>query len=97
MAELIYSTIDLERPIGIYLYGQEMYETMVFWASHPTTGTEAGEPDASTYYARIWQAASKVVYSSTLESVSIPDTRLHLHYRARPGGCTGPVGGVQPA
>ena len=22
---------DLERPIGIYLYGRRMYETMVFW------------------------------------------------------------------
>ena len=22
---------DLERPIGTYLYGRRMYETMVFW------------------------------------------------------------------
>ena len=24
---------DLERPIGTYLYGRRMYETMVFWES----------------------------------------------------------------
>ena len=67
---------ELERPIGTYLYGRKMYETMVFWASHPTRTTEVGQPDASTYYAEIWQAASKVVYSSTLEEVSSPGTRL---------------------
>jgi hypothetical protein len=32
---------DLERPIGTYLYGRRMYETMVFWE---TASTEADEP-----------------------------------------------------
>jgi hypothetical protein len=31
---------DLERPIGAYLYGRRMYETMVFWE---TVSTEADE------------------------------------------------------
>ena len=26
---------DLERPVGTYLYGRRMYETMVFWESPP--------------------------------------------------------------
>ena len=32
---------DLERPIGTYLYGRRMYETMAFWETAPTEG----EPD----------------------------------------------------
>jgi dihydrofolate reductase len=32
---------DLERPIGTYLYGRRMYETMLFWE---TASTEADEP-----------------------------------------------------
>jgi hypothetical protein len=34
---------DLERPIGTYLYGRRMYETMVLWE---TASTEADEPAA---------------------------------------------------
>src|SRR5438105_724805 len=30
---------DLERPIGTYLYGRRMYETMVFWEG-VNTGTD---------------------------------------------------------
>ncbi len=30
---------DLERPIGIYLYGRRMYETMVFWETASTEPT----------------------------------------------------------
>ena len=26
---------ELERPVGTYLYGRRMYETMVFWESPP--------------------------------------------------------------
>jgi len=26
---------DVERPVGMYLYGRRMYETMVFWESPP--------------------------------------------------------------
>ena len=29
---------DLERPIGTYLYGRRMYETMVYWETAPTSG-----------------------------------------------------------
>jgi hypothetical protein len=28
---------ELERPIGTYLYGRRMYETMVYWESVPHT------------------------------------------------------------
>ncbi len=31
---------DLERPIGTYLYGRRMYETMVFWETARTVATQ---------------------------------------------------------
>ena len=64
---------DLFRPVGTYLYGRRMYETMVFWE------TAHAEPDAPPHivqYARDWQAAEKVVFSTTLESVSSARTRI---------------------
>jgi dihydrofolate reductase len=64
---------DLERPIGTYLYGRRMYETMVFWE---TGGTAADEPPVLRDYAGIWRAAEKVVYSRTLRSASSERTRI---------------------
>ena len=65
---------ELERPAGTYLCGRRMYETMVFWETAPTAG--ADESPAMLDYARIWQAADKVVYSTTLDAVSSAKTRL---------------------
>ncbi|HEY2792445.1 MAG TPA: dihydrofolate reductase family protein [Micromonosporaceae bacterium] len=64
---------DMERPIGTYLYGRRMYETMVYWQ---TASTGDDEPAEAVDYARIWQAADKIVYSTTLDAVSSPRTRL---------------------
>jgi dihydrofolate reductase len=64
---------DLERPIGTYLYGRWMYETMVFWERPP--GLE-GQPAHMQEYAEIWQAADKVVYSTKLAAVSSARTSL---------------------
>src|SRR5436189_3584069 len=63
---------DLERPIGTYLYGRRMYETMVFWE----TASSAGEPPAFGDYAGIWRTAEKIVYSRTLQTVSSARTRI---------------------
>jgi dihydrofolate reductase len=64
---------DLERPVGTYLYGRRMYETMVFWE---TAHTLADQSPAALDFARLWQAADKVVYSRTLETVSSARTRI---------------------
>jgi dihydrofolate reductase len=64
---------DLERPIGTYLYGRRMYETMRFWE---TAGTAAGEPAVFADYASIWRAAEKVVFSRTLQTTSSARTRI---------------------
>jgi dihydrofolate reductase len=68
---------DLERPVGTYLYGRRMYEVMVFWE---TAHTLAGPPSVGQDFAKIWQAADKVVYSRTLEAVSSGRTRLEREF-----------------
>jgi dihydrofolate reductase len=64
---------DLERPIGTYLYGRRMYETMVYWE---TAGTAADEPAVISDFAAVWRAAEKVVFSRTLRTVTSSRTRL---------------------
>jgi dihydrofolate reductase len=64
---------DLERPVGTYLYGRRMYETMVGWE---TDRTLADQSPVMRDFAQIWQAADKIVYSTTLEAVSSARTRI---------------------
>jgi dihydrofolate reductase len=64
---------DLERPIGTYLYGRRMYEVMSYWE---TAAAVADQPAFVQDFARIWQAADKIVYSRTLETVSSARTRI---------------------
>lgn len=68
---------DLFRSVGTFLYGRRMYETMVFWE---TAHAAPGAPPHIVQYARDWQAADKVVYSSTLESVSSERTRIERSF-----------------
>ena len=68
---------DLEQPIGTYLYGRRMYETMVFWE---TVSTEAEEPTVFSDYAGIWRAAEKIVYSRALQTVSSARTRIERDF-----------------
>ena len=70
---------DLTRPIGTHLYGRRTYEVMSFWE---TASTGADEPAAMRDYAQIWQAADKVVYSTTLDSVSSARTRIEREFDA---------------
>ena len=67
---------DLERPIGTYLYGRRMYETMVFWETAPTDG----EPAVFRDYAAIWRAAETIVYSRTRRTPSSARTRIEPEF-----------------
>jgi dihydrofolate reductase len=67
---------ELERPIGTYLYGRRMYETMVYWES----SSGSAQPTAAREYAEIWRAAEKVVYSGTLQTVSSARTRVERDF-----------------
>ena len=65
---------DLERPVGTYLYGRRMYETMAYWE------TDDNRPPVYRDYAEIWRAAEKVVYSRTLQEVSSERTRIEREF-----------------
>jgi dihydrofolate reductase len=68
---------DLDRPIGTYLYGRRMYETMVGWETDPTL---ADRSPLMRDFAQIWQAADKIVYSKTLQAVSTARTRIERDF-----------------
>src|SRR5579862_5610944 len=72
-AEVFAFVNDLERPIGTYLYGRRMYDTMAYWQ---TEGTGADDSAVSKEFAGIWRAADKVVYSRTLATPPTPRTRI---------------------
>jgi dihydrofolate reductase len=65
---------ELERPVGTYLYGRRMYETMVYWETDEDQGAVARD------YAQIWRAAEKVVYSRTLQTVTSERTRIEREF-----------------
>jgi dihydrofolate reductase len=67
---------DLERPVGTYLYGRRMYEVMAAWETIPL----ADEPPFIRDFAEIWQAAEKIVYSKTMDTVSTPRTRIEREF-----------------
>jgi dihydrofolate reductase len=68
---------DLERPVGTYLYGRRMYETMRYWE---TAHTLAGQSPVSLDLARVWQAADKIVYSATLQAPDTARTRIERDF-----------------
>jgi dihydrofolate reductase len=68
---------ELERPIGTYLYGRRMYETMAGWETDPTL---ADQSPVMHDFAETWQAADKIVYSKTLETVSTAKTRIERDF-----------------
>ena len=64
---------DVFRHVGTFLYGRRMYETMIFWE---TVHIQPDVPPHILQYADDWKAAEKIVYSTTLESVSSAKTRI---------------------
>jgi dihydrofolate reductase len=67
---------DLERPIGTYLYGRRMYETMVYWE----TADAALDKPQLRDYAEIWRGADKIVYSKSLETASSAKTQIEREF-----------------
>jgi dihydrofolate reductase len=71
---------DLERSTGTHLYGRRLYEVMAAWENPHDFA------DGSPYlleFAEIWQAAEKVVYSSTLKAPSTAKTRIEREFDPR--------------
>jgi dihydrofolate reductase len=63
---------EVERSVGTHLYGRRMYEVLVAWETLPLDD----QPAYIREFAEIWRSADKVVYSSTLETVSSARTRI---------------------
>jgi dihydrofolate reductase len=70
---------DLIRPVGTFIYGRAMYEVMSYWE------TALSVPEHSPVeheFARLWQSANKIVYSTTLTSVATANTRIEHAFDA---------------
>jgi len=70
-------TTDLVRSVGTFFYGRRLYETMAVWE---TDAALAAQSDLRADFATAWQAASKVVYSTTLAAVATANTRLERDF-----------------
>lgn len=67
----------LLRSVGTFLYGRRLYETMSVWETNPAL---AEQSDLTADFASAWQAADKVVYSTTLTAVPTTTTRLERDF-----------------
>ncbi|HEY0937172.1 MAG TPA: dihydrofolate reductase family protein [Trebonia sp.] len=67
---------ELERGVGTYLYGRRMYEVMRYWEDIALEGQSPAFRD----FAGLWQAADKVVYSTTLPAASTAKTRIESRF-----------------
>jgi dihydrofolate reductase len=66
--------------VGTYLYGRRTYETMAVWETEPALAERSPE---SAGFATRWQAADKVVFSSTLAQARTRRTRLQRQLDAQ--------------
>jgi dihydrofolate reductase len=71
------SITKLMASAGTYLYGRRMYETLAVWETDPTL---AAQSDLRADYASTWQAAEKIVYSSTLDAPLTSKTRVERRF-----------------
>jgi dihydrofolate reductase len=74
---------DTVRNVGTSLMGRKMYEVMKVWDDIPTEGTSEpmdGPSLAMNDFAKIWRAASKIVYSTTMTEVTAADTTLERSF-----------------
>jgi dihydrofolate reductase len=70
----------LVRPVGTWLYGRRLYETMSVWETDPAL---AEQSELAADFAHVWQAADKVVYSTTLDG--LPTARSRIERQFDPG------------
>ncbi len=68
---------ELASPFGTYLYGRRMYETMVYWE---TAHMVRDQPPFVLDFARLWQAADKIVYSRTLAEPRSGRTKIEREF-----------------
>jgi dihydrofolate reductase len=71
---------DNLRNVGTILMGRKLYHTMKVWDDIPTKGVSGpymdGPSPSMNDFAKIWQDANKIVYSTTMTKVTTADTTL---------------------
>lgn len=75
--EVFAFTTGILRSAGTFLYGRRLYEAMAVWETNAALAAQSG---LMADFANAWQAASKVVYSTTLAAVSTADTRIERRF-----------------
>ena len=74
---------DTVRNVGTSLLGRNMYEIVKVWDTIPTEGTSGimdGPSEAMNDYAKIWRAAKKIVYSTSLSDVTIANATIERSF-----------------
>jgi dihydrofolate reductase len=75
---------DTLRNVGTVLMGRKLYEVMKVWDEIPTEGVSGpymdGPSEAMNDYAKIWQGAKKIVYSTSLTDVTIANATLERSF-----------------
>lgn len=66
-----------EKPVGTHLLGRRVYETMAVWETDPAF---ARESPLLRDFAETWQAAEKIVYSTTLTAACTARTRIEREF-----------------
>jgi dihydrofolate reductase len=66
---------ELLQPIGTYLYGRRLYETMAYWDAP----VDSYPPDHRDF-AKTWQKARKIVFSRTLTAATTRNTRVERDF-----------------
>jgi dihydrofolate reductase len=66
---------ELVRPMGTYLYGRRLYQTMAYW-----DGAVENYPPEERDFAQVWQKAAKIVFSRTLTGATTRHTRVERDF-----------------
>ncbi|XVV09999.1 dihydrofolate reductase family protein [Actinoplanes sp. CA-131856] len=75
--EVFAFTTEIMRSAGTFLYGRRLYELMAVWE---TDASLAAKSDLMASFAKAWQAADKVVYSTTLTAAPTARTRVERRF-----------------
>jgi len=66
---------ELLRPVGTFIYGRRLYETMAYWDAPVES-----YPPVYRDFARIWQKPEKIVFSRTLTGATTRNTRVERDF-----------------
>jgi dihydrofolate reductase len=75
--DLFRAHTNVLKSAGTLLYGRRLYESMAVWE---TDAALAAQSDLRADFATAWQAANKVVYSTTLTAASTSRTTTERHF-----------------